>query len=94
MINWGNSSFLNQTTKIVASVGKMFLYWCMGNIRFSAIQINSSFLVGSELEAVETPVWQVLDFEGNPCSDGELCWQRAKILKAPLVNLDRERVFE
>ena len=67
MINWGNSSFLNQTTKIVAAVGKLFLYWRMGSIRFSAIQVSPSFLVGSELEAVETPVWQVHDFEGNRC---------------------------
>ena len=43
---------------------------------------------------LETPGWRgVLDFQGNPLSEGELERQREKIQKGPLVVRDREHPF-
>ena len=42
---------------------------------------------------LETPVWRVLDFDGNPLPEDELERQRQKILLAPLVVRDREYPF-
>ena len=42
---------------------------------------------------LETPVWCVLDFHGNPSSDDELERQREKIRKAPFLVRDQEHPF-
>ena len=42
---------------------------------------------------LETPGWQVLDFEGNPLSESELQRRRRHILRGPLVVRDREYPF-
>ena len=42
---------------------------------------------------LETPGWQVLDFEGNPHSESELERRREHILRGPLVVRDREYPF-
>ena len=42
---------------------------------------------------LETPDWQVLDFEGNPLSESELKRRRESILQGPLVIRDREYPF-
>ena len=42
---------------------------------------------------LETPGWQVLDFEGNPLSESELERRKEYILRGPLVVRDREYPF-
>ena len=42
---------------------------------------------------LQTPGWRVLDFEGNPLSEGELERRREHILRGPLVLRDREYPF-
>ena len=42
---------------------------------------------------LETFGWRVLDFQGNPLTEGELERQREKIQKGPLVVRDREHPF-
>ena len=42
---------------------------------------------------LETSVWRVLDFEGNPLSESELERRREFILRGPLVIRDREYPF-
>ena len=42
---------------------------------------------------LETPSWQVLDFDGNPLLEDELERQRQKIMLPPLVVRDREYPF-
>ena len=42
---------------------------------------------------LETPVWRVLDFHGNPSSEDELERQIGKIKKSPLVVRDHEHPF-
>ena len=42
---------------------------------------------------LETPGWQVLDFERNPLSESELKLRREYILRGPLVIRDREYPF-
>ena len=42
---------------------------------------------------LETPVWRVLDFQGNPLPENELERQREKIQKRPLVVRDRKHPF-
>ena len=42
---------------------------------------------------LETPVWEVLDDEGNIMSPAEVGGQRKKIMRAPLVVRDREYPF-
>ena len=42
---------------------------------------------------LETPGWQVLDFEGNPLSENELERRREHIPRGPLVVRDREYPF-
>ena len=41
---------------------------------------------------LETPGWGILDFDGNALADEEVQRPREKILLAPLVKRDRERV--
>ena len=38
----------------------------------------------------ETPGWRLLDFSGNPMPDEQFERQRARIMRAPLVQRDRE----
>ena len=42
---------------------------------------------------LETPGWEVLDYEGNTMSPAEVERQREKIMRAPLVVRDREYPF-
>ena len=42
---------------------------------------------------LETPSWEVLDYEGNVMSPAEVERQREKIMRAPLVVRDREYPF-
>ena len=42
---------------------------------------------------LETPGWEVLDYEGNVMSSAEVERQREKIMRAPLVVRDREYPF-
>ena len=42
---------------------------------------------------LETPGWEVLDYEGNIMSPAEVQRQREKIMRAPLVLRDREYPF-
>ena len=42
---------------------------------------------------LETPSWEVLDYEGNAMSPAEVERQRERILRAPLVVRDREYLF-
>ena len=42
---------------------------------------------------LETPVWRVLDFEGNPLSESELERRREHILRGPLVVRNRKYPF-
>ena len=42
---------------------------------------------------LETPGWEVLDYEGNVMSPAEVDRQREKIMRAPLVVRDREYPF-
>ena len=42
---------------------------------------------------LETPSWEVLDYEGNIMSPAEVERQREKIMRAPLVVRDREYPF-
>ena len=42
---------------------------------------------------LETPGWQVLDFDGNPLPEDKLERQREKIMLAPVVVRDREYPF-
>ena len=42
---------------------------------------------------LETPGWEVLDYEGNVMSPAAVARQREKIVKAPLVVRDREYPF-
>ena len=42
---------------------------------------------------LETPGWEVLDYEGNAMSPAEVEHQRERILRAPLVVRDREYPF-
>ena len=42
---------------------------------------------------LETPGWEVLDFEGNAMSPAKVEQRREKILRAPLVVRDREYPF-
>ena len=42
---------------------------------------------------LETPGWEVLDYEGNTISPAEVERQREKIMRAPLVVRDREYPF-
>ena len=42
---------------------------------------------------LETPDWQVLDFDGNPLPEDELERQREKIMLAPPLIRDREYTF-
>ena len=42
---------------------------------------------------LETPSWEVLDYEGNVMSPAEVERQREKIMRAPLVVKDREYPF-
>ena len=42
---------------------------------------------------LETPVWRVLDFEGNALSDSELERRKEHILRRPLVVREREYPF-
>ena len=42
---------------------------------------------------LETPGWEVLDYEGNVMSPAEVERQREKIMRAPLVVRDREYTF-
>ena len=42
---------------------------------------------------LETPGWEVLDYEGNVMSPAEVERQREKIMRAPLVVRDREYPF-
>ena len=42
---------------------------------------------------LETPGWEVLDYEGNVMSPAEVERQREKIIRAPLVVRDREYPF-
>ena len=42
---------------------------------------------------LETPSWEVLDYEGNAMSPAEVERQREKIMRAPLVVRDREYPF-
>ena len=42
---------------------------------------------------LETPSWEVLDYEGNIMSPSEVEHQREKIMRAPLVVRDREYPF-
>ena len=42
---------------------------------------------------LETPDWEVLDYEGNAMSPAEVERQRERIMKAPLVVRDREYPF-
>ena len=42
---------------------------------------------------LETPSWEVLDYEGNVMSPAEVERQREKIMRAPFVVRDREYPF-
>ena len=42
---------------------------------------------------LETPGWEVLDYEGNTVSPAEVQRQREKIMSAPLIVRDREHPF-
>ena len=42
---------------------------------------------------LETPDWRVLDFDGNPLSDGGVERRSQKILPAPFVKRDRDHMF-
>ena len=42
---------------------------------------------------LETPGWEVLDYEGNAMSPAEVDRQRERIMRAPLVVRDREYPF-
>ena len=42
---------------------------------------------------LETPSWEVSDYEGNSMSPAEVERQRVKIMRAPLVARDREYPF-
>ena len=42
---------------------------------------------------LETPGWEMLDYEGNIMSPAEAERQREKIMRAPLVVRDREYPF-
>jgi len=42
---------------------------------------------------LETPGWEVLDYEGNAMSPAEVERQRERIMRAPLVVRDREYPF-
>ena len=42
---------------------------------------------------LETPIWEVLDYEGNVMSPAEVERQRERVMKAPLVVRDREYPF-
>ena len=55
-------------------------------------QGNKHFLRSQRLR-LETPVWRVLDFEGNPMREEESGWQRERFLRSKHLVRDREYPF-
>ena len=54
---------------------------------------GSKHFPGDQSLRLETPGWEVLDYEGNITSPAEVERQREKIMRAPLVVRDREYPF-
>ena len=54
---------------------------------------GSKHFPGDQSLRLETPGWEVIDYEGNVMSPAEVERQRAKIMRAPLVVRDREYPF-
>ena len=98
---FGDSFFVTGPTDVATKASHFYCRICRKDVTVLThghheilrhFQGSKHFLRDQRL-GLETPGWEVLDYEGNAMSPAEVECQRERIMRAPLVMRDREYPF-